>query len=38
MLEQEGVEFDAKGKCDLSKYEWWPEGFGPIETQPSLLR
>ena len=37
MLEQEGVEFSAKGKCDLSKYEWWPEGYEPENLQPSLL-
>ena len=37
MLEQEGVEFDVKGKCDLGKYEWWPEGWEPDESQPSLL-
>ena len=37
MLEQEGVTFDAKGKCDLSQYGWWPEGTEPEEIQPSLL-
>ncbi|HEX6279659.1 MAG TPA: MGMT family protein [Pyrinomonadaceae bacterium] len=37
MLEQEGVEFSDKGKCDLRKYEWWPEGMEPIDDQPSLL-
>ena len=26
MLEQEGVEFSEKGKCDLSTYQWFPEG------------
>jgi methylated-DNA-protein-cysteine methyltransferase-like protein len=31
MLEQEGVKFDAKGKCDLREYEWWPEGSKPDE-------
>jgi methylated-DNA-protein-cysteine methyltransferase-like protein len=29
MLEQEGVVFSDKGKCDLRKYEWWPEGSQP---------
>jgi methylated-DNA-protein-cysteine methyltransferase-like protein len=24
MLEQEGIEFDAKGRCDLNKYGWQP--------------
>jgi len=37
MLEQEGVEFNEKGKCDLGKYEWWPDGFEPEDLQPSLL-
>jgi methylated-DNA-protein-cysteine methyltransferase-like protein len=37
MLEQEGVVFSAKGKCDLEKYQWWPEGFEMEEEQPSLL-
>jgi hypothetical protein len=37
MLEQEGVVFSPKGKCDLAKYQWWPQGFEPEEEQPSLL-
>ena len=37
MLEQEGVVFSDKGKCDLHKYQWWPEGFEQDEKQPSLL-
>ena len=32
MLEQEGVVFSAKGKCDLEKYQWWPEGFESAEN------
>lgn len=35
MLEQERVKFDAKGKCDLKEYGWWPEE--PVDEQPSLL-
>ncbi|HMO81270.1 MAG TPA: MGMT family protein [Pyrinomonadaceae bacterium] len=31
MLEQEGVIFDAKGRCDLGKYLWHPEGVGEID-------
>jgi methylated-DNA-protein-cysteine methyltransferase-like protein len=27
MLEQEGIAFNAAGKCDLSKVQWYPEGF-----------
>src|SRR3982751_1977429 len=26
MLEQEGVEFSEKGKCDLRTFQWFPEG------------
>jgi methylated-DNA-protein-cysteine methyltransferase-like protein len=37
MLEQEGVVFNEKDKCDLSTYLWWPEGSTPEEPQPSLL-
>ena len=42
MLEAEGVQFDAKGRCDLSRYRWTPEEYaaeggeaGP--DQPSLF-
>src|SRR5919202_1733316 len=27
MLEAEGVEFDARGRCDLSRYRWTPEEY-----------
>ncbi|HEX5707453.1 MAG TPA: MGMT family protein [Pyrinomonadaceae bacterium] len=27
MLEAEGVEFDARGRCDLGRYRWTPEEF-----------
>jgi methylated-DNA-protein-cysteine methyltransferase related protein len=38
MLEGEGVIFNEKGKCDLEKYRWFPEGFVPEEDeQPSLF-
>jgi len=38
MLAQEGVEFDSKGRCDLKRFMWHPEGSGPDdERQPSLL-
>jgi methylated-DNA-protein-cysteine methyltransferase-like protein len=37
MLEQEGVVFNAKEKCDLREYGWWPDGSEPKDTQPSLL-
>lgn len=31
MLEQEGVVFDGKGRCDLGKYLWHPEGVEEID-------
>jgi len=43
MLEAEGVEFDARGRCNLSRYRWTPEEFGQAEEkedeqeQPSLF-
>lgn len=38
MLEDEGVVFNEKGKCDLEKYRWFPEGFEPpADEQPSLF-
>ena len=27
MLEAEGIVFDARGRCDLSRYRWTPEEF-----------
>jgi methylated-DNA-protein-cysteine methyltransferase-like protein len=39
MLESEGVVFSEKGKCDLTKFMWYPEGFEPDDDlQPSLLQ
>ena len=38
MLEAEGVEFDARGRCDLGRYRWTPEEFADDdEAQPSLF-
>ena len=37
MLEDEGVFFNDKGKCDLVKYLWSPEGFEEEEPQPTLF-
>jgi hypothetical protein len=42
MLESEGVLFDAKGRCDLSRYRWTPEEYeagGEVgdSEQPSLF-
>jgi methylated-DNA-protein-cysteine methyltransferase related protein len=37
ILEQEGVVFNERGKCDLKKYQWWPDGFKEYETEESTL-
>jgi len=40
MLEDEGIEFNEKGRCDLQIYGWSPEGFEKsedVEEQPSLF-
>ena len=42
MLEAEGVEFDARARCDLGRYRWTPEEFegaegGGESSQPSLF-
>ena len=37
MLEQEGVVFSDKGKCDLRRFEWWPEGSEPVDDEQTDL-
>jgi methylated-DNA-protein-cysteine methyltransferase related protein len=38
MLEDEGIVFNEKSKCDLEKYRWFPEGYEPeADEQPSLF-
>lgn len=38
LLEAEGVRFDARGRCDLARYRWSPEGeFEPRDPQASLF-
>ena len=38
ILESEGIEFKPSGKCDLNKYQWYPQGHELDEDiQPSLL-
>ena len=38
ILEDEGVTFSEKGKCDLEKYRWFPEGYElEADDQPSLF-
>ena len=37
LLEAEGVGFTGKGKCDLSLFQWFPEGFEPIDDDQTRL-
>lgn len=37
LLEAEGVVFTEKGKCDLAKLQWFPEGFEPDEDDQISL-
>lgn len=37
LLEQEGVEFSSKGKCDLARFGWSPEGIEEDEERPDLF-
>jgi methylated-DNA-protein-cysteine methyltransferase related protein len=37
LLEQEGVQFDAKNRIDLKKYGWNGPGDGTEKIQPSLF-
>ena len=39
ILEDEGVKFNEKGRCDLKVYQWSPKGFEEKEDeeQPSLF-
>ena len=38
MLEDEGIKFNEKNRCDLKTYLWSPDGFwADEENQPSLF-
>lgn len=37
ILEQEGVEFDARGRCRLDVYLWSPEGIDDDDEHPTLF-
>ena len=37
LLQAEGVEFNASGKCDLGKYLWFPEGFEAADDEQTSL-
>jgi methylated-DNA-protein-cysteine methyltransferase related protein len=37
LLEAEGVAFNDKGKCDLAKFQWFPDGSQPEEDDQISL-
>lgn len=37
LLEAEGVIFKKSGKCDLSEYQWFPEGYEPEDDEQISL-
>ncbi len=37
LLEAEGVVFSDKGKCDLSIFRWFPEGFETEDDEQTSL-
>ena len=37
MLESEGVDFNAKGRCDLQKFIWYPKDRARSEERPTLF-
>jgi len=37
LLEAEGVEFNAVGKCDLALYQWFPDGSEQTDEQTTLF-
>ncbi|UBV42367.1 MGMT family protein [Deinococcus taeanensis] len=36
LLRTEGVVFDAQGRCDLSRLQWWPDGDRAAPPPPLL--
>ncbi|MPY68206.1 cysteine methyltransferase [Deinococcus sp. SDU3-2] len=37
LLEAEGVTFDASGRCDLARWQWWPPEDGRDAAPEPLL-
>lgn len=37
LLEAEGIEFNVSGKCDLGRYQWFPEGFESEDSGQATL-
>jgi methylated-DNA-protein-cysteine methyltransferase related protein len=38
LLEAEGVIFNAAGKCDLSQFQWIPDGYEEEKDQATLFK
>lgn len=37
ILEAEGIEFNATGKCDLGRYLWFPDGSESTDNEQTTL-
>ena len=37
LLEAEGVIFNARGKCDVNQFQWFPDGYKPEEDGQTSL-
>ena len=37
LLEAEGIEFNAAGKCDLGLYQWFPDGLETGDEEQATL-
>ena len=37
LLEAEGVVFNPAGKCDLVRFQWFSDGFGPQDDEQTTL-
>ena len=37
LLEAEGVEFSTSGKCDMPRFQWWPEGSRRADDDQTSL-
>ncbi len=38
ILEAEGIAFNSGGRCDLGRFQWWPEGSEADEPQIDLFK
>lgn len=37
LLEAEGIEFNATGKCDLGRHQWFPDGSESKDDEQTTL-